>query len=105
MRTSPENSTASPPDTVAVVTYNGLGTFEFGIAVEVFGLPRPEFDFPWYRFVVAAAESRQASAAGGITITADAGLDALDTAGTIIIPGWRDRTEQPPDALLFALTK
>jgi hypothetical protein len=49
-----------------------LCIFEFGIAVEVFGLPRPEFDFPWYRFAVVAAEGRRARATGGIVIEADA---------------------------------
>ena len=43
-------STPEAPGTVAAIAYDGLCTFEFGIAVEVFGLPRPEFDFPWYGF-------------------------------------------------------
>jgi AraC family transcriptional activator FtrA len=30
----------SPPQ-VVVLAYDGLCTFEFGVAVEVFGLPRP----------------------------------------------------------------
>lgn len=29
---------------VCVVAYDGLCTFEFGISVELFGLPRPEFE-------------------------------------------------------------
>ena len=93
------------PGLVATITYDGLCTFEFGIAVEVFGLARPEFDFPWYRFAVAAAESSRVSAAGGITINTDAGLEILDNAETIIVPGWRDKTEQPPAPLLEALVK
>ena len=88
---------------VAALTYDGLCTFEFGIAVEVFGLPRPEFDFPWYEFVTVAAEGRRSRALGGIVVEADAGLSALQSADTIILPGWRDRAEQPPQALLDAL--
>ena len=38
---------------VAAVAYDRLCTFEFGCVVEVFGLPRPEFDFPWYDFAPA----------------------------------------------------
>ena len=34
---------------VVALAYDGLCTFEFGVAVEIFGLARPEFDFPWYR--------------------------------------------------------
>ncbi len=34
---------------VVAVAYDRLAFFEFGIAVEVFGLPRPEID-AWYHF-------------------------------------------------------
>ncbi|MFM9941076.1 MAG: transcriptional regulator FtrA [Hyphomicrobiaceae bacterium] len=91
------------PGLVAVLAYDGLCTFEFGIAVEVFGLPRPEFDFPWYEFAVVSAEGRRSRAMGGIVVEASAGLNALAAARTIIIPGWRDRTERPPVRLLDAI--
>ncbi len=88
---------------VAAVTYDGLCTFEFGIATEVFALPRPEFDFPWYEFVTVAAESRTVRAAGGVRVEAEAGPGALAQADTIVLPGWRDRAERPPQDLLDAL--
>jgi AraC family transcriptional regulator, transcriptional activator FtrA len=93
------------PGLVAVLAYDGLCTFEFGIAVEVFGLPRPEFDFPWYRFAVVAAEGKRARAMGGIVVEANLGLGQLAKASTIIVPGWRDKTERPPQALLNAIAK
>ncbi len=98
-------STPEAPGTVAAIAYDGLCTFEFGIAVEVFGLPRPEFDFPWYDFVVVSAEGTRSKAVGGIVVEAGADLDALETARTIIIPGWRDRNERPPERLLAAILK
>ena len=49
------------PGLVTVLAYNGLCTFEFGIAVEVFDLPRPEFDFPWYQFAVGRGGSTRES--------------------------------------------
>jgi AraC family transcriptional regulator, transcriptional activator FtrA len=93
------------PGLVAVLAYDGLCTFEFGIAIEVFGLPRPEFDFPWYRFAVVAAEGKRARAMGGIVVEASLGLDQLSKASTIIVPGWRDKNERPPQALLDAISK
>ncbi|HJR27492.1 MAG TPA: AraC family transcriptional regulator, partial [Pseudomonas sp.] len=45
-----------PPGMVAILAYDGLCTFEFGIAVEIFGLPRPEFDFPWYEHRIVAVD-------------------------------------------------
>ena len=91
------------PGLVAVIAYDGLCTFEFGIAVEIFGLPRPEFDFPWYQFAVVSAEKRRVRATGGIVVEADATIDVLRDASTIIVPGWRDRHERPPERLLRAL--
>ena len=86
---------------VAVLAYSGLGTFEFGIVVEVFGLPRPEFS-EWYTFKVCGLERGALKATGGIRIVPKEGLDGLSTAGTIIIPGWRT-DEQPPKHLLQSI--
>jgi AraC family transcriptional activator FtrA len=88
---------------VAALVYDGLCTFEFGIAVEVFGLPRPEMGPSWYRFEVCALDRGPLRATGGITVRATAGLEGLRRAGTIVIPGWRDVDERPPAALLDAL--
>lgn len=88
---------------VAAVAYDRLCTFEFGIVVEVFGLPRPEVSPDWYRFDVCAIEPGPLSAIGGVTVLPTAGLRTLRRADTIVIPGWRDPDERPPEALLQAL--
>lgn len=88
---------------VAVLAYNGLCTFEFGIAVEIFGLPRPEFDFPWYRHRIVSVDASPMQVAEGIQIVSSFGIASLSEAQTIIIPGWRNRDEKPPQALLDAL--
>lgn len=88
---------------VAVLAYDGLCLFEFGIAVEIFGLPRPEFEFSWYRHTVVAVDQGPMRAFEGFEVKADADLGTLPSAGTIIIPGWRNRDEPPPEALLDAL--
>jgi AraC family transcriptional activator FtrA len=90
---------------VTAVAYQGLCTFEFGIVVEVFGLPRPELDTDWYRFTVCALEHGPLRATGGVTVTASFGIEKLSRAGTIIIPGWRNPAERPPEPLLNALVK
>jgi AraC family transcriptional regulator, transcriptional activator FtrA len=88
---------------VVALAYEGLCTFEFGIVVEVFGLPRPELTIPWYRFQACSLERGPLRATGGVRVQTSAGLPALRRAGTIVIPGWRDPAERPPDALLRAL--
>lgn len=87
---------------VCAVGYDGLCTFEFGIAVELFGLPRPEFA-QWYRFQVVQAEPGPMRAIGGITLQADADLSTLAQASLIIVPGWRGVDVPVPDALCQAL--
>ena len=91
------------PRKVAVLAYDDLCTFEFGIVVEVFGLPRPELNVDWYDFQVCSLESGPLRAAGGIRVEVRRGLNALRRAGTIVIPGWRHVHERPPEALLRLL--
>jgi AraC family transcriptional regulator, transcriptional activator FtrA len=88
--------------TVAVA-YDGLCTFEFGVAAELFGLDRPELDVDWYDFAVVATEAGPLRATGGMTVHAPHDLRAVACAGTIVLPGWRDIDEDPPVALLDAL--
>lgn len=96
---------ATPPENklVAALIYDGLCSFEFGCAVEVFGLPRPEFGANWYRFVTCAEEAGPLRAVGGVTVAAQAGLERLATAGTIVIPGWKGPDCPPSPALREAL--
>lgn len=88
---------------VVVLAYDGLCTFEFGCAVEIFGLARPEMGPNWYRLTVAAVEPGPLRAAGGISVTVDTGLEALAGAGTIIVPGWRSIDAPVPEPLCHAL--
>jgi AraC family transcriptional activator FtrA len=88
--------------TVVALAYDGLCTFEFGIVVELFGLPRPTIG-NWYDFKVCGLERGPLRATGGLTVTPREGIDTLDRAGTIVIPGWRDPGEMPPPRLIDAL--
>jgi AraC family transcriptional regulator, transcriptional activator FtrA len=90
---------------VVALAYDRLSPFEFGIVVEAFALPRPELDVAWYRFRVCSVERRPVRALGGVTIEARAGLAALRSAHTIVVPGWRNIDEAPPPALLIALRR
>jgi AraC family transcriptional activator FtrA len=91
------------PHRVAILAYDRLCTFEFGCAVELFALERPELGVPWYEYMVCAVEDGLLRAAGGLTVQAPYALDALTHADTIVIPGWRDIADEPPPKLLDAL--
>ncbi|MDO6797019.1 transcriptional regulator FtrA [Shimia thalassica] len=87
---------------VCAIAYDGLCTFEFGIAVELFALPRPEFE-NWYRFATVKAEPGPIRAVGGITLDAQENLDLLQDASLIIVPGWRGADTPVPEELCSAL--
>jgi AraC family transcriptional activator FtrA len=90
---------------VVALAYDGLCMFEFGIVVEAFGLPRPELNVDWYRFTVGSLESGPVRALGGVTVHAASGIGAFRRADTIVIPGWRNPDELPPEILLAALRR
>lgn len=90
---------------VVAVAYDQLCTFEFGCAVELFALPRPELPVSWYEFAVCAAERGSLRAAGGVLVRVPHSLQLLDSADTIVIPGWRAPDEPPPAQLLRKLQR
>jgi AraC family transcriptional activator FtrA len=93
------------PHHVAILAYDRLCTFEFACAIELFALERPELEVPWYSYAVCAIEPGPLRAAGGLALQVPYGLDAIDAADTIVIPGWRDIDEPPPPALIDALRR
>ncbi len=88
------------PHLVVALAYDQLCTFEFGCVVEIFDLHRPELGVDWYRFAVCSADKGKIRAAGGVQMEAPYTLKMFEKAHTIIIPGWRDTDEVPPDNLL-----
>jgi len=100
LSTQTNDKTRSP--LVCVLAYDGLCMFEFGIGVEVFGLPRPEFD-SWYRFCTVAIEPGPLRGTGGVSVEATHGLEALAEADLILVPGWRGADAVVPQELITAI--
>lgn len=90
---------------VVALAYDGLCTFEFGIAAEIFGLARPEMGPNWYRYATAAIEPGPLRAQGGLRVTCDGGLDLIEEAGLIVVPGWRGIDAAVPEPLIAALRR
>ncbi|MGW3343728.1 helix-turn-helix domain-containing protein [Nonomuraea rubra] len=78
------------PHRVAVLAFDGMAPFELSCVVELFGLPRPELEIPWYDLTVCAETLEPLRVVGGFTMTAAHGLDALAGADTVIVPGVAD---------------
>lgn len=89
---------------VVALAYDGLCTFEYAIAAEVFGLPRPEMGPGWYRFATAAVEPGPLRAHGGLRVEVDGTMDLLDVADLVVVPGWKGAGVPVPPALVDALT-
>jgi len=94
----------SKPPHVAILAYDQLCMFEFGIAVEVFGLPRPEFEgLGWYTWEIVGIEPGPYRAMGGLTVEAIHDLGRLAAADLIVVPGWRGAKSPVPPDLVEAL--
>jgi AraC family transcriptional activator FtrA len=89
--------------TVSVLAYQGMSVFETGIVTEVFGLPRPEFDFAWYELALCAERPEPVPLVGGATLQSPYGLDTFAAADTLIVPGVADVHAEPSPALIGAL--
>lgn len=99
---SPANA-SSASALVVIVAYEHLGLFEFGCAVGMFAPVRPELEVDWYRSAVCACEPGALKALGGVRVEAPHGLELIDEADIVVIPGWRNPEERPPQALLDKL--
>jgi AraC family transcriptional regulator, transcriptional activator FtrA len=89
---------------LALVAYNGLRTFEYSIAADLFAAERTYLGVNWYDTVVVSPDRGRLRGVGGVEVRATAPLEeALARAGTIVIPGWRDVGEPAPVRLTDAL--
>ncbi|GAA1942727.1 GlxA family transcriptional regulator [Kitasatospora viridis] len=79
-------------------------TFELGCAVEVFGTERPGMP-RHYAFETCTETPGQVPTTGGYAITVARGLEALETADTVIVPGWLPVEEPLPERVREALLR
>lgn len=71
---------------VAVLIRDNGAFFELGCALELFGLPRPEFD-PWYSCEVVSFAPGPLTLLGGVQMLVRQ-VDGLDHYDMLIVPGW-----------------
>ncbi|MCO1688047.1 helix-turn-helix domain-containing protein [Pseudomonas aeruginosa] len=88
---------------VAVVAFDRISPFHLSVPCLVFGQECYDPCAQAFDLRVCAAEPGRLRTTVGFTIEAEAGLEALAEAQTVIVPSWRDPHERPPQALLDAL--
>ncbi|MFG2963456.1 GlxA family transcriptional regulator [Streptomyces sp. NPDC048288] len=83
---------SQPTHRVAVIVDAGTNPFEVGVATELFGLPRPELGLtvPPYEVTLCAPTREVRMNHGFFTLTGVPGLEAVDAADTLVVPGRPD---------------
>jgi AraC family transcriptional activator FtrA len=79
---------SSPPGgAVAVVAYDGMAMFEFGVACDIFGNDwSVDLGVPWYGFSVCSDSAASVTCDAGFRVEVSGRLDLLRTADTLIVP-------------------
>ncbi|MFF5495968.1 GlxA family transcriptional regulator [Streptomyces aquilus] len=98
---------SQPPHRVAVIVDEGTNPFEVGVATELFGLPRPELGLPGPLYEVTLCTPTRAVDMnhGFFAMTGTAGLDAVDGADTLVVPGRPDNVVPRGPAVLDAIRR
>lgn len=98
---------ARAPHKVAVIVDEGTNPFEVGAATELFGLPRPELGLPGplYEVMLCTPAPEVRMNHGFFTVTGVRGLDAVDTADTLVVPGRPDNVVPRVAAVLDAIRR
>ena len=89
--------------TVAVLMFDRAPMFETSVPISVFGVDRISSGAPAFTLRPVAGEPGPLTTTGGVQIVPPYGLDALDGAGIIVAPSWRNTGERPPEPALRAL--
>ncbi|WP_149262823.1 helix-turn-helix domain-containing protein [Actinomadura sp. K4S16] len=87
---------------VVMMVDRGSNPFEMGVTTELFGLRRPELGVPWYDFTL-CAPGPVVMHAGMFTMSGISGLEAVETADTVIVPNRPDPENTPDERVLAAI--
>ncbi|WP_405159531.1 helix-turn-helix domain-containing protein [Nocardia sp. NBC_01499] len=89
---------------VVALAHPPQSTFELSCAAEVFGLERPGVPTR-YTFSVCTEHPGPVETYAGYAMLVTDGLDALDRADTVIVPGWLPVGEAPSPAVIRSLRR
>lgn len=90
-----------------MIVDEGTNPFEVGVATELFGLPRPELGpvRPPYEVTLCAPAPEVRMNHGFFTLTGVSGLDTVDDADTLVVPGRPDNVVPRGPAVLDAIRR
>lgn len=103
---NPRSDSTNPTlcnQTIAVVTFDGIGPFHLSVPCVVFGEDRRNLGIPDFNVVICSAEEGLLRTSAGFEISTPYGLAELHHADIVIVPAWHDDCRPAPSALLDAL--
>ena len=90
------------PHRVAVLCLEPVVAFDLSTPPEAFSLAW-RAGRPLYETTLCAAEPGPVATTTGFSVQVPAGLEALERADTVLVPGYRELVEPPPPAIVSAL--
>jgi AraC family transcriptional regulator, transcriptional activator FtrA len=90
------------PHRVVAVLNPPQSPFELSCATEVFGTVPPD-EPPRYTFAICAEHPGPLPTTAGYPMVVEAGLEALEQADTVVVPGWQPPGAPAPPAVIAAL--
>ncbi|MGW3958002.1 GlxA family transcriptional regulator [Streptomyces sp. NPDC004752] len=91
--------------TIAVLIFNHAPMFETSVPIGVFGVDRSRHGVPAFEVLAVAAEDGMLASTSSLQLLPPHGLDALDRAGVVIVPTWRDPQQDPSQHVLQAIVQ
>lgn len=91
------------PSVVAVLVFDRSPLFEMSVPLSVFTPDVSSETGHRFELQSVAAEAGVLRTTGGLEIRAPYELDALETAGIVVVPAWRNPHERPGEPVLAAL--
>ena len=88
---------------VAILAHSHLTLFEMSCAIELFALPRPEFE-TWYKTDVVSLEQGEINTTGNISLNVTC-ISSLEAYDTLVIPGWPTWDFPIPAAIIHQVTR
>ncbi len=88
-----------PAHQVVAVVLEGVRVLDLAAPAHFFGHLGP----PRYDFALAAVEPGAVRGSSGFDIAVEHGIDAIEGADTVVVPGYGPTDQAPPEALLDAL--
>ena len=88
---------------VAVLCFDGLVAFDLTAPAQAFMLAADPKAEPFYEVSVCTPDGRPAQTTGGFAVAPSAGPEALRRAETLVLPGYANLFEPPPEEVLAAI--